>query len=99
MKITTIGIDLAKVVFQVHGVDERGKTVLRKQLKRKDVLEFLNQSVQLEPVLAAISDFIDSHGELIEAVRRDLDRGLKNPATGRSGLSAPQVLQKFTSRL
>ena len=32
MKITTIGIDLAKNVFQVHGVDERGKAVLRKQL-------------------------------------------------------------------
>jgi transposase len=28
MKITTIGIDLAKNVFQVHGVDERGKAVL-----------------------------------------------------------------------
>jgi transposase len=40
MKITTIGIDLAKAVFQVHGVDERGKTVLRKQLKRKDMLSF-----------------------------------------------------------
>ena len=40
MKITTIGIDLAKNVFQVHGVDERGKTVLRKQLKRKDVVSF-----------------------------------------------------------
>jgi transposase len=40
MKITTIGIDLAKNVFQVHGVDELGKTVLRKQLKRKDVMSF-----------------------------------------------------------
>ena len=40
MKITTIGIDLAKNVFQVHGVDERGKAVLRKQLKRKDVMKF-----------------------------------------------------------
>lgn len=40
MKITTIGIDLAKAVFQMHGVDERGKTVLRKQLKRKDMLSF-----------------------------------------------------------
>lgn len=40
MKITTIGIDLAKNVFQVHGVDERGKAVLRKQLKRKDVVRF-----------------------------------------------------------
>jgi transposase len=34
MKITTVGVDLAKNVFQVHGVDERGKTVLRKQLRR-----------------------------------------------------------------
>jgi transposase len=37
MKITTIGIDLAKAVFQVHGVNERGKLLPRKQLKRKDV--------------------------------------------------------------
>ena len=40
MKITTIGIDLAKTVFQVHGVDERGKEVLRRQLKRKDVVAY-----------------------------------------------------------
>jgi transposase len=40
MKITTIGIDLAKSVFQVHGVDSHGKTTLRKQLKRKDMLSF-----------------------------------------------------------
>lgn len=33
MKIATVGIDLAKTVFQVHGVNEHGKTVLRKQLK------------------------------------------------------------------
>ena len=38
MKITTVGIDLAKNVFQVHGVDERGKAVLKKQLKRHQVL-------------------------------------------------------------
>ena len=48
MKITTIGIDLAKNVFQVHGVDERGKAVLRKQLKRKDVVSFF---ANLEPCL------------------------------------------------
>ena len=40
MKITTVGIDLAKSVFQVHGVNERGKAVLRKQLKRTEVLKF-----------------------------------------------------------
>jgi transposase len=38
MKITTVGLDLAKNVFQVHGVDERGKVVLKKQLKRQQVL-------------------------------------------------------------
>src|ERR1039457_5290874 len=37
MKITTVGIDLAKNLFQVHGVDERGKAVLRKQLRRAQV--------------------------------------------------------------
>ena len=37
MKITTIGVDLAKNVLQVHGVDERGKAVLRKQLRREQV--------------------------------------------------------------
>ena len=40
MKVTRVGIDLAKTVFQVHGIDEKGKTVLRKQLKRAHVLEF-----------------------------------------------------------
>src|SRR6266853_94844 len=40
MKITTVGIDLAKSVFQIHGVEERGKVVLRKQLKRSEVIGF-----------------------------------------------------------
>ncbi|NYT79435.1 IS110 family transposase, partial [Alcaligenaceae bacterium] len=40
MKITTIGIDLAKNVFQIHGADARGKTVLRRQLKRAQMLAF-----------------------------------------------------------
>ena len=40
MKVTTVGIDLAKNVIQVHGVDERGKIVLRKQLKRAQVASF-----------------------------------------------------------
>ena len=40
MKITTVGIDLAKNVIQVHGVDERGKAVVKKQLKRDQVLPF-----------------------------------------------------------
>ncbi len=40
MEITTIGIDLAKNVFRVHGVDRHGKAVLRKQLRRDQVAPF-----------------------------------------------------------
>lgn len=40
MKITTVGIDLAKNVFAVHGVNEHGRTVLKKVLKRNHVAEF-----------------------------------------------------------
>jgi transposase len=40
MQITPVGLDLAKNVFQVHGVDARGKAVLRKQLRRDQVAAF-----------------------------------------------------------
>src|SRR5271163_1601258 len=43
MNITHVGIDLAKVVFQVHGIDVRGKVGLRKQLRRSQVLAFFAQ--------------------------------------------------------
>lgn len=42
-KITTIGLDLAKNVFQVDGGDEAGETVLRRQLRRSEVLKFFAQ--------------------------------------------------------
>ena len=41
MKVTTIGIDLAKRVFQVHGVDRHGKLVLRKRLTRSELVPFM----------------------------------------------------------
>jgi transposase len=40
MNITTVGIDLAKNIFQVHGVDGRGRSVLRKALKRAELMNF-----------------------------------------------------------
>ena len=39
--ITTIGIDIAKRIFQFHGVDKNGKTVLKKKLMRDQVLTFI----------------------------------------------------------
>lgn len=46
--ISVIGLDLAKNVFQVHGVDAHGEVVIRKRLKRRDVRKFF---AQLEPCL------------------------------------------------
>ena len=40
MQISTIGLDIAKNVFQVHGIDAAEKVVVRKRLRRRQVLEF-----------------------------------------------------------
>ena len=58
MKITTVGIDLAKNVFQVHAVDERGKAVLRKQLRRDQVSAFF---VNLPPCLIGMEACASAH--------------------------------------
>ncbi len=41
--VTTIGLDIAKSVFQVHGVDGHGNVVVRRQLKRRYVLPFFKK--------------------------------------------------------
>ncbi|NML96604.1 IS110 family transposase [Paraburkholderia sp. RP-4-7] len=58
MKIAAIGLDLAKNVFQVHGVDPRGVPVLRKQLKRIQVLPFF---ATLEPCLVGMEACCGAH--------------------------------------
>ena len=58
-------------------------------------VEFMKQGIFLEPPLQAIANFLDEHEELIEKVRGDLQRGLKNPATGRNGLTPSQVLRSL----
>jgi transposase len=42
VQATTIGLDIAKQVFQVHGADRVGKAVLRRKLKRKEVARFFS---------------------------------------------------------
>ena len=44
MKVTRIGLDIAKEVFEVHGVNEQGKAVVRRQLRRARVLEMGDES-------------------------------------------------------
>jgi len=45
--ITTIGLDIAKSVFQVHGVDAVGQAVIRRQLKRRYVLTFPDRNFNM----------------------------------------------------
>lgn len=57
-EITTIGVDLAKNVFQLHGSDAQGRVVLRKRLKRAQFLSFF---VNLPPVLVAMESCSSAH--------------------------------------
>ena len=57
--------------------------------------ELIQQGLVLEPLLEAISDFLDDHEEMIAAVRDDLRQGLKNPDTGRHGLTPQQILRSL----
>ena len=56
--VTTIGLDIAKSVFQVHGVDAAGQVVIRRQLKRRYVLAFFEK---LPPCLVGIEACASSH--------------------------------------
>jgi transposase len=56
--ITTIGLDIAKSVFQVHGVDAAGEVLIRRQLKRRFVLSFFEK---LPPCLVGIEACASSH--------------------------------------
>ena len=58
MKITTIGIDLAKNIFQLHGVDSKGHTVLRRAIKRPEMLAYF---VKLQPCLIGMEACGSAH--------------------------------------
>ena len=56
--VTTIGLDIAKSVFQVHGVDANGQVVIRRRLKRRYILAFFQK---LPPCLVCIEACASSH--------------------------------------
>jgi transposase len=58
MQIATVGIDIAKHVFQVHGVSRDGEVVLQKRLRRADVLRFFEQ---LHPCLVGMEACATAH--------------------------------------
>ncbi len=57
-KITTVGLDLAKLVFQVHGADQDGRPVVRKKLRRGQVLGFF---AELSPCLIGLEACASAH--------------------------------------
>jgi len=56
--VTTIGLDIAKSVFQIHGIDAAGNVIVRRKLKRRYVLPFFQK---LPPCLVGIEACASSH--------------------------------------
>src|SRR5258706_12796758 len=56
--VTTIGLDIAKSVFQIHGVDAAGNIIVRRQLKRRYVLPFFQR---LPPCLIGMETSASAH--------------------------------------
>lgn len=75
--ITTIGLDIAKSVFQVHGTNAAGKPVVRRQLKRRQVIAFFQK---LEPCLVGIEACASSHHWARELIALGHDVRLMPPA-------------------
>ena len=76
-EVTTIGLDLAKHVFQVHGVDAEGATVLRKQLRRAQVLAFFSR---LPPCLLGLEACATAYND---SSRRNATSGDRPHTTSR----------------
>lgn len=66
---TTIGLDIAKQVFQVHGTDKSGRTVLRRKLRRSEVIGFSSAQpacvVRTYAIMAQIA-CLSSRGDIIQ---------------------------------
>jgi transposase len=76
-KVTTLGIDLAKSVFQLHGVDAEGCVVLRRQLRRSQMLEFCQR---LPPCLIGIEACASAHHWARELAKFGHDVRLMQPS-------------------
>ena len=95
MQITTIGLDIAKNVFQVHGIDAAEKVVVRKQLRRSQVLAFFKA---LPPCLVGMEACATAHYWARELTKLGHEVRLM-PANAQQGRSSLQSrLQWFTRR-
>jgi transposase len=97
MAITKIGLDTAKTVFQVHGVDESGRVALKRQLRRGELIPFFEQQPRCSVVLEACgaghhwARLLSGLGHEVklvapEAVRPFVKKGKKNDAADAAAL-------------
>ena len=93
--ITTIGLDIAKSVFQVHGVDAEGKVILRRQLKRRYVLAFFQK---LPSCLVGIEACASSHHWSRELQRSANVRGVVRPEGVEGRRSGATARRTFARR-
>ena len=99
MTIAMIGLDTAKTVFQVHGIDESGKAVLKRKLHRSELVGFFEQQPRCTVFLEACgaghhwARLLSGFGHEVkliapEAVRPFVKRGRKNDAADAAALCA-----------
>jgi transposase len=97
--VTTIGLDIAKSVFQVHGVDAAGQVVIRRQLKRRYVLAFFEKlppsrsqprRQQSDQARQSVPGILAEHGIVIARniakLRQNLTDMIEGRGNGLSGL-------------
>ena len=96
MQITTIGLDIAKNVFQVHGIDAAEKVVVRKQLRRGQILAFFEA---LPRCLVGMEACATSHYWARELAKHST-RGSISSCLGPAQMSTPKargVTEKINS--
>ncbi len=91
-KITTIGVDLAKSVFQVHAVDAAGRVVVTKALRRRDMEPFFSR---LPPCLIGLEACASSHhwGRLLSLMGHEVRLRCCQVNLGGAQATQPQPLQ------
>src|SRR5437762_4568648 len=96
--VTTIGLDIAKSVFQVHGVDASGQVVIRRQLKRRSVLAFFQK---LSPCLVGIeacAPCVPYRARYSTAQYQEADFGVRSADLGLAPVQPNQQTSSLHSR-
>src|SRR5258708_12572649 len=96
MEVRTLGIDLAKNLFHVHGVDGQGRTVVQRQLRRRQLLPFV---AQLQPCLVAMKACGGAHYWAREMAKRGHEVRLMSPRFGLTLLSFVRRLDPHRENL